>query len=140
MLAIVFQFVPFLRRKFLVVGEAMVQKMGGMAPQAQVWHELQKRKKEGEKEKKKRKEGGTKLPTCSNATKKINNSNGIIKMIYGEAFWCCCYAKQRHWCSGVVIASLCCFVIFPKSELEPHTSIDHIHNTFSTPVYLGVSQ
>jgi hypothetical protein len=43
--------------------------MGGMAPQAQVWHELQKRKKEGKKEKKKRKEGGTKLSTPNNATK-----------------------------------------------------------------------
>jgi hypothetical protein len=45
------------------------QKMGGMAPQAQVWHELPKRKKGGKKKKKKRKEGGTKLPTPNNATK-----------------------------------------------------------------------
>jgi hypothetical protein len=32
--------------------------MGGMAPQAQVWHELQKRKKEGKKEEKEKKGGG----------------------------------------------------------------------------------
>lgn len=39
------------------------QKMGGMAPQAQVWHELPGGEKEGKKEKKKRKEGGTRPPT-----------------------------------------------------------------------------